>query len=110
MKTNETAKKGLYVGVGIGLVLFVLAGLLPGSLLGGVVGLKIVGAAYGGHMTTAILPKIILAVSMIIGIMLSAVVYVLGSGMIGWSVGYMLEAAKKRAEVGDAAFSQAHNK
>ena len=33
MKTNETAKKGLYVGVGVGLVLFVLAGLLPGSLL-----------------------------------------------------------------------------
>jgi len=103
MKTNETARKGLYVGVGVGLVLFVLAGLLPGSLLGGVVGLKIIGAAYGGPMTTAILPKIILAVSMIIGIMLSAVVYVLGSGMIGWSVGYMLEASRQRAEVGDAA-------
>ncbi|HCC53783.1 MAG TPA: hypothetical protein DEQ20_02495 [Desulfobulbaceae bacterium] len=106
MKTNETAKKGLYVGVGVGLVLFVLAGLLPGSLLGGVVGLKIVGALYGGPMTTAILPKIILAVSMLIGVMLSAVVYVLGPGMIGWSVGYMFEAARKRAEVGDAALSQ----
>ena len=106
MKTNETAKKGLYVGVGVGMVLFVLAGLLPGSLLGGVVGLKIVGAMSGGPMTTAILPKIILAVSMILGVMLSAVVYILGPGMIGWSVGYMFEAARKRAEVGDAALSQ----
>lgn len=110
MKTNETAKKGLYVGVGVGLVLFVLAGLLPGSLLGGVVGLKIVGAAYGGPMTTAIMPKIILAVSMIIGVMLSAVVYILGPGMIGWSVGYMLEASRKRAEVGEAALSRAGSK
>lgn len=107
MKKHETAKKGLYVGVGVGLVLFVLAGLLPGSLLGGVAGLKIVEALYGGPMTVAILPKIILAVSMLVGIMLAAVVYVLGSGIIGWSAGYMIEAAKERAEAGEAAMSRA---
>ena len=109
MKRNETAKKGLYVGVGVGLVLFVLAGILPGSLLGGVVGLKLVEALYGGPMTVAILPKIILAASMLLGIMLAAVVYVLGPGIIGWSAGYMIEAAKERAEVGNAAMSNAGN-
>ena len=103
MKTNETAKKGLMVGVGAGLVLFVLAGFLPGSMLGGVVGLKIVSAISGGPMSAAILPKMILALSMLLGVMLAAVVYVLGSGMIGWSVGYMIESAKERAAVGSAA-------
>ncbi len=98
MKTNETAKKGLYVGVGAGLVLFVLAGLLPGSLLGGAIGLKIVGMISGGPMTAAILPKVILAVSMMFGIMLSAVVYVLGTGMVGLGVGHMIAAARSRAE------------
>ena len=102
MKNNETAKKGLYVGVGVGLVLFVLAGLLPGSLLGGLVGLKIVGVVFGGPMTHAILPRIILAVSMIGGVLLSAVVYVLGSGLIGWCAGHMIESAKEKAAVIDA--------
>ncbi|MFH7325082.1 hypothetical protein [Desulfurivibrio sp. C05AmB] len=98
MKTNETAKKGLYVGVGAGLVFFVLAGLLPGTLLGGAVGLKIIGIMYGGPMPVAILPKVILAVSMMLGVMLSAVVYIFGSGLVGWSVGHALEASRAKAK------------
>ncbi len=110
MEKNETAKKGLYVGVGVGLVLFVLAGLLPGSLLGGLVGLKIVEVAFGGPMSHAILPRIILAVCMISGILLSAVVYVLGSGMLGWSAGHVIASAReKKAAVGDVAFCTAKN-
>ncbi len=103
MRKNETAKRCLYVGIGVGLVLFVLAGLLPGSLLGGLVGLKIVGVVFGGPMTHAILPRIILAVSVIGGILLSAVVYVVGSGLVGWCAGHMIASAKeKKVAVRDA--------
>ncbi len=110
MSKKETANKGLYVGVGVGLILFVLAGLLPGSLLGGLVGLKIVELTFGGPMSHAILPRLILAVSMLGGIMLSAVVYVMGSGMLGYSVGNMIASAQeKKAVVGEVALSPARN-
>lgn len=99
MKTRETAKRGLYVGIGAGLVIFVLAGLLPGSLIGGVVGLKVIEVVFGGPMTAEILPRMILALSMIIGVLASAVVCVLGPGLIGWSVGYMIDSARVAVEV-----------
>lgn len=97
MKTNETAKKGLYVGVATGLIIFVLAGFFPGSLLGGAVGLQIIGLIYGGPMPAAILPKLILAVSMIIGILLAAVVYIIGTGLLGLAIGRMIESARAKA-------------
>jgi len=108
MRTGETAKRGLYVGIGAGLVIFVLAGLLPGSLIGGVIGLKFIQAVFGGPMTAAILPRIILAVSMIMGVMASAVVCVLGPGLVGWSVGYMIDSARVTAETRKEAHQHAH--
>jgi hypothetical protein len=40
---EKLSKKLTYIGAGIGMVLFALMGLLPGSLLGGVMGLNVVG-------------------------------------------------------------------
>jgi len=98
MKANEMATKGLYIGTGAGLVLFALAGLLPGSLIGGVIGLKIAGSIFGG-MGTAILPRVILAVSMIMGVVTSALVCILGSGLAGWSMGFVVDAIRSGKEV-----------
>jgi hypothetical protein len=108
MRTGEMAKRGLYIGIGAGLVLFVLAGLLPGSLIGGVIGLKFIEAVFGGPMTAAILPRIILAVSMIMGVMASAAVCILGPGLIGWGVGYMIDSTRAVAETGEEAHEHAH--
>jgi hypothetical protein len=98
MKTRDMAKKGLYVGTGAGLVLFALVGLLPGSLIGGVIGLKVVGAVFGGPLGSEILPRIMLALSMITGVMVSAAVCLIGSGMIGYSVGFLMDAVRSREE------------
>ena len=94
MKTREIAKKGLYVGAGAGLVLFVLAGLLPGSLIGGVIGLKVIMAVTGAPLGGALLSRILLAVSMLAGIMVSALVCIMGPGLIGWSIGYLIDSVK----------------
>jgi hypothetical protein len=98
MKTNEIAKKGLYVGTGAGIVLFALAGLLPGSLIGGVIGLQVSESIFGGPMGSALLPRMILAVSMIMGVVVSALVCILGTGMLGWSLGFVVDALKSREE------------
>ena len=56
MKTKEMAMRGLYLGTGAGLILFVLIGLLPGSLVGGVIGLKIAGSIFGTPAGGAVPP------------------------------------------------------
>src|SRR3990172_7535311 len=75
MKTSF-AKKGLYVGTGAGLVIFVLFGLLPGSLLGGVAGLNIAGWLFGQPVESALLSRIIVFLFMLIGTLVSGVVIV----------------------------------
>ena len=65
MKTREMAKKGLYIGAGAGLVLFAIIGLLPGSFIGGVIGLNIAGSIFGTPVSSAVLPRIIVGASMV---------------------------------------------
>jgi hypothetical protein len=97
MKTGETAKKGLYIGVGAGLVLFALVGFLPGSFIGGVVGLNVAGSIFGLPVTASVLPRIIVGASMVLGVMFAGVVFVAGGAMAGWLTGNALEAVRNSA-------------
>ena len=91
MKTGEATKKGLYIGVGAGLVLFALVGLLPGSFVGGVAGLNIAVGIFGLPLSATVLPRIIVGASMVLGIMLSGLVFVAGSAIIGRFVGSAID-------------------
>ena len=62
---ERMAPKTTYLGAGIGLVLFAIIGLLPGSLLGGAMGLNIVGVLFGYPVTASLLSRIIVAASML---------------------------------------------
>ena len=95
MQNNVAAKTGWYIGIGAGVVLFVLLGLLAGPFLGSAMGMKIIKLLYG-TMPVETLPKIILAVAMVMGLVVSAVIYVLGGGLLGLSIGYAMGAVKKR--------------
>ncbi len=99
MKTTDYAKKGLYVGTGAGIILFALVGLLPGSFIGGFIGLKIAESIFGVAMAGTIMARILVAVSMLTGVMVSAVAFIFGAGVMGWAAGYALEAMKKAKEV-----------
>ncbi|MDP2278499.1 MAG: hypothetical protein Q8K51_09780 [Nitrospirota bacterium] len=94
MKTGEMAKRGLYIGAGVGLVLFALIGLLPGSFIGGVLGLKIASAIYGTPVGIALLPRLIVGASMLFGMVISGIVFVIGASLIGWLAGYVVDAVK----------------
>lgn len=99
MKKGEMAKKGLYTGAGAGLVLFALIGLLPGSFIGGVVGINIAGSIFGLPLEAAVLPRIIVGASMVFGVMLAGVVFVVGSALIGWLIGQAVDSVREsRAE------------
>lgn len=92
MKTRETARKVAYIGAGAGLILFLVLGLLPGSLLGGVVGLKIAGGLFGHPVGPALLPRLMVGISMLLGVLVSAVIFIAGAASAGWLVGCAAEA------------------
>ena len=91
MKTGM-AKKGMFIGAGVGLALFALVGLLPGSFIGGMVGLNMAGSIFGVPLGASILPRIIVGAFMVLGVMVSGVVFVAGSSIIGWLIGRAVDA------------------
>lgn len=92
MKTSDWAKKGLYVGTGAGIVLFALVGLLPGSFIGGLIGMTIAKWIFGAELLGAVLPRLVVAVGMVAGVVGAAIVFVLGGGMLGYAGGFIAEA------------------
>ncbi len=94
MKAEGMAKKGLYTGVGAGLVLFALIGFLPGSFIGGVVGLNIAGSIFGLPLSASLLPRVVVGASMVLGVMLAGVVFVAGGAVSGWLTGSAIEAVR----------------
>ncbi|MBA4371373.1 MAG: hypothetical protein C0402_00755 [Thermodesulfovibrio sp.] len=99
MKNTNYTKKIAYIGAGCGIVLFVIFGLLPGSFLGGVMGLNFAGMLLGIPVTSGVLSRLIVAASMMLGVMVSGIMFITASSVAGWLVG----------TVADALTSQKHN-
>ncbi|HYA86209.1 MAG TPA: hypothetical protein VEI57_03960 [Nitrospirota bacterium] len=100
MKTT-IARKTAYIGAGIGLVLFALFGLLPGSLLGGAAGINIAGWLFGLPLDPGLLSRMIVLVAMLIGIVVAGIVIVTLSSTVGWFVGKVIESGLHAKEVGE---------
>jgi len=80
-------KQGAYAGAGAGLVLFGLFGLMPGSLIGGAIGISAAGMLFGLPLEPGLLPRMIVLGSMLLGVMVSGIVIVTAVSSIGWLVG-----------------------
>ena len=91
MKDNTMAKRGLYIGAGAGLMLFAILGLLPGSVIGGMIGINIAGSFFGLPLEATILSRLIVAASMILGVCMSGVVFVVGASSLGWLMGNLVD-------------------
>jgi hypothetical protein len=94
MKNNTLAKKGLYIGAGAGLMLFAIMGLLPGSVIGGMIGINIAGSFFGLPLEATIVSRLIVAASMILGVCLSGVVFVVGASSLGWLMGNVADSVR----------------
>lgn len=99
---EKLSKKTSYIGAGVGLVLFALVGLLPGSLLGGVMGLNIVGTLFGNPVTAGILQRLIVAASMVVGITVAGIIFVAGSSVAGWLLGAVADAIREHGKTAHA--------
>jgi len=97
---NTVTKNLTYIGAGIGLALFALFGLLYGSLIGGMIGINLSGAVFGTPVEPGIFQRIMVAVGMLGGILVSAVVFVTGFAAAGYLLGLAIDPetwAKKKA-------------
>jgi len=84
------------MGIGAGLVLFVISGLLPGSFIGGSVGVQIAKNVFGGTIESSLLPRLIVGISMFSGIVASGLFLLMFTSSLGWlsgySIGYIIDA------------------
>jgi hypothetical protein len=92
MKNTRYSKKLMFIGTGCGLVLFAIFGLLPGSFLGGVMGLNIAGILLGMPVTSGVLSRMIVAASMVVGVMVAGIVFITASSLAGWLIGTAVDA------------------
>ena len=105
MKTT-IARKTAYLGAGAGMVLFALFGLMPGSLLGGAMGINVAGWLFGLPLQPGLLSRMIVLASMLLGVLVAGIVIVTTTSTIGWIAGKVLESgmhAKEAAEEGKTA-------
>jgi hypothetical protein len=91
MKSDGMAKTAAYVGAGAGITLFAIFGLLPGSLIGGSVGIKIARVLFGSPVTSQLLPRVTIAVSMLLAVFVLGSLFVACGAMIGWMLGNMVD-------------------
>lgn len=98
MKTT-IARKTAYIGAGAGLVLFALFGLMPGSLLGGAMGINIAGWLFGLPLQPGLIARVIVLASMLIGVLVAGIVMVTATSTIGWLMGKALESATHPKEM-----------
>jgi hypothetical protein len=97
MKT-AIARKGAYIGAGAGLVLFLIFGLMPGSLLGGAAGINVAGWLFGLPLEPGLISRIIVLASMLVGVLVAGIMIVTATSSVGWLAGKMLESSGTAAE------------
>jgi hypothetical protein len=85
------AKKAAYLGAGVGLALFALFGLLPGSLLGGAAGIKLAGMLMGLPLDSGVISKGIVLISMVTGVAVAGIAIVTAGSAAGWLAGKLME-------------------
>jgi hypothetical protein len=100
---NSMAKNGAYVGAGAGLVLFAIFGLLPGSLIGGAAGISVAGWLFGLPLDPGLIPRAIVLLSMLTGVLVAGIVMVTAASTVGWLVGRVLQGAPQKEEHGAVA-------
>ncbi len=103
---NTLSRKAAYIGAGAGLVLFMIFGLLPGSLLGGAAGIKFAGLFFGLAIEPGIISRMIVLASMLVGVLVSGIAIISATSATGWLVGRGLAVSAQEKASDTAAMFQ----
>src|SRR5512147_1585072 len=98
MKDTTYTKSMTYIGAGAGVVLFAIFGLLPGSFLGGVMGLNLAGSLLGTPVASGVLARLIVASSMVLGVMVAGIMFITASATLGWLIGTVVDGLRAKAQ------------
>ncbi len=71
---------------------------MPGSLLGGAMGINIAGWLFGLPLQPGLVSRVIVLASMLIGVLVAGIVMVTATSTIGWLVGKALESGTHAKE------------
>lgn len=91
------AQRMAYLGAGAGLVVFVLFGIMPGMFVGGAAGLSMAGALVGTPVEPGIVARVILAVSMLTGVLVTGLLIVTATAAAGWMLGTAADVVGRKA-------------
>ena len=95
---DTTYTNGLtYSGARAGVVLFAIFGLLPGSFLGGVMVLNLAGSLLGTPVASGVLARLIVASSMVLGVMVAGIMFITAASTLGWLIGTVVDALRAKA-------------
>jgi hypothetical protein len=94
MKDKGFSKKFLYMGVACAVVLFAVFGVLPGSCLGGVMGLNVAGILLGLPVTSGKFSSLLVAASMAMGVIVSGIIFSTAAVAAGWLISRVLDTVK----------------
>jgi len=97
MKDRTYTKSLTYIGAGAGVVLFAIFGLLPGSFLGGVMGLNLAGSIMGTPVAAGVVARLIVAASMVIGVMVSGIMFITAASTLGWLLGTAVDTLRSKS-------------
>lgn len=97
MKTElQKNRWAAYWGAAAGLIIFALVGLLPSSFVGGVLGLKAAGFLFGGPAEAGLASRALVGVSMIVGVMVTGLIFVTGSAAMAWAAAQIAAVLRRR--------------
>lgn len=96
MKDRTYTKSLTYIGAGAGAVLFAIFGLLPGSFLGGVMGLNLAGSIFGTPVAAGVVARVIVAASMVLGVMVAGIMFITAASTLGWLIGTAVDGLRAK--------------
>jgi len=107
-REDKKMKNSISRQAGSGLVLFVIFGLLPGSLLGGAAGINFACMLFGLPLGPGIVSRAIVLASMLVGVLVAGIAIVTAVSAFGWLFGRAIEAAAPHK--GSEAMATVHHK
>jgi hypothetical protein len=100
---QDMVKMGTKIGAAVGVVTFLIFGLVPGFFFGSYGSLLVISHLMGGPVEPTLIVRMVMAVGILLGIVCVASVSIVSGAILGTGVGYLLEAASAPKEMGKPA-------